>query len=201
MIGISSFSAPALGSRTGGWQSTGKTPGSSALRAGEDASGEPPSTQGSASSPGTRKLDPDQEERLTKLQARDQKVRAHEAAHQAAAGGLAAGGASFSYEQGPDGRMYAVGGEVPIKVSKGRTPQETIQTAQQVRAAALAPTDPSAADRAVAAKASQMEQDATRQVQSSAGSIPSASHQAADPRLKAYSNPASPRDAAFATVA
>ncbi|MBI5545514.1 MAG: hypothetical protein HY901_16640 [Deltaproteobacteria bacterium] len=93
---------------------------------------------------------------VRELDARDRHVRAHEAAHQSAGGGLA-GGASFSYETGPDGRQYAVAGEVSINVSPGKTPEETIAKAQKVRSAALAPPDPSSQDRAVAAMATQME--------------------------------------------
>lgn len=94
------------------------------------------------------------------LQARDQEVHAHEQAHLAAAGGLASGGASYTYQKGPDGVDYAIGGEVSIDVSAGRTPEETIARAATVRAAALAPSDPSGQDRAVAAAASQLEQQA-----------------------------------------
>ena len=68
-------------------------------------------------------------------------MRAHEAARRAAAGGLG-GAASFSYETGPDGKRYAVGGEVPVSLRSGRTPEETIANAQTVRSAALAPADP-----------------------------------------------------------
>jgi len=48
---------------------------------------------------------------LAKLKARDREVRAHEAAHTAAAGSLAKGGPSFTFQRGSDGRLYAVGGE------------------------------------------------------------------------------------------
>jgi hypothetical protein len=94
------------------------------------------------------------------LQARDQQVRAHEQAHLAASGGLATSGASYTYQKGPDGVSYAIGGEVSIDVSAGRTPEETIARATTIRAAALAPADPSGQDRAVAAAASQLEQQA-----------------------------------------
>jgi SprA-related family len=109
-----------------------------------------------------KKLTPREEQVVHKLQARDTAVRAHEAAHMAAAGGLG-GGASYSYETGPDGQRYAVGGEVPVQLASGRTPDETIRNAQTVRAAALAPADPSAQDMAVAAQASQMEAQARQQ--------------------------------------
>ena len=90
---------------------------------------------------------------LVELQSRDQEVRIHEAAHQA--GGLA-GAASYSYQQGSDGKMYAIGGEVSIDTSEGSTPEETIQKATQIQAAALAPADPSSQDMKVAANASAM---------------------------------------------
>jgi hypothetical protein len=94
--------------------------------------------------------------RIDELKTTDRKVRAHEAAHMAAGGSLVTSGASFEYETGPDGQRYAVAGEVGIDTSKGHTPEETLARAQQVRAAALAPADPSGQDRAVAAAAAQM---------------------------------------------
>ena len=97
---------------------------------------------------------------LFKLKARDRQVRQHEAAYLAAAGGLATSSASFTYQKGPDGVNYAIGGEVGIDVSPGNTPQETIARATTIQAAALAPADPSGADLAVAAKAQQMGQQA-----------------------------------------
>jgi hypothetical protein len=108
---------------------------------------------------GGQELSPEEEEMLRELQARDREVRAHEAAHQAAGAGLT-GGASFSTQKGPDGKDYAVGGEVSIDTSSGGTPQETIAKSQKIRAAALAPADPSPQDRAVAARAMQMESQA-----------------------------------------
>lgn len=103
-----------------------------------------------------RKLTADQQRQLLELQRTDSHVRQHEAAHQAAGGSLT-GGATFSYEQGPDGRSYAVGGEVPVSLRAGRTPEETIANARQARRAALAPADPSPQDLAVAAQATQLE--------------------------------------------
>lgn len=102
-------------------------------------------------------LSPEQLAQLAKLQARDREVRQHEAAHLAASGGLAISGASFSYQKGPDGVNYAIGGEVGIDTSPGRTPEETIARARIIQAAALAPAEPSGPDRAVAAAAQQME--------------------------------------------
>ncbi|MDJ0781076.1 MAG: putative metalloprotease CJM1_0395 family protein [Desulfosarcinaceae bacterium] len=94
------------------------------------------------------------------LKQRDAEVKAHEQAHLAAGGGLVQGAASYTYEKGPDGAMYAVGGEVKIDTAPARTPEQTIRKAQQIRRAALAPAQPSATDRAVAAAAAQMEAQA-----------------------------------------
>ena len=103
-------------------------------------------------------------ELVERLKARDAEVRAHELAH-AAVGGRYAGAPTYTYQTGPDGRRYAVGGEVSIDVSKGRTPEETIEKARIIRAAANAPAEPSAQDRRVAAEAAQMSLDAQRELQ------------------------------------
>jgi len=95
---------------------------------------------------------------LQELRARDREVRAHEQAHVAAAGSLARGGPSFQFQRGPDGRSYAVGGEVQIDTSAvSGNPQGTAAKAQQIQRAATAPAQPSAQDRAVAANAAAME--------------------------------------------
>jgi len=109
-------------------------------------------------------LTPSEKQVVSELQARDTEVKAHEAAHQAAGAGLA-GGASFSYEKGPDGKMYAIGGEVPISFKEGKNPKETIANARQVKAAALAPANPSPQDYAVANTATMMELKAQQQLQ------------------------------------
>ena len=116
----------------------------------------PESASEPASEPATgTDLAPEEQQEVAQLQARDLEVRAHEQAHHAAAGELATGGPSFETETGPDGRAYAVGGEVPIELRSGASPEETIRLAQQAQRAALAPAQPSAQDQAVAAQAAQ----------------------------------------------
>lgn len=100
---------------------------------------------------------------ISKLQARDLEVRAHEQAHMAAGAGLA-GSATYTYQEGPDGKMYAIGGEVPISIPASKTPEEAIANARKVRAAALAPADPSPQDYKVAATAAMMEMKAQMQL-------------------------------------
>jgi hypothetical protein len=115
-------------------------------------------------------LSTDQQKQVDKLKETDSHVRAHEQAHLAASGGLAMGGASFEYETGPDGKRYAVGGEVQIDTSKGKTPEETLAKASRIRSAALAPSDPSGQDRAVAAAATQMAAEAQQEISTQASS-------------------------------
>ena len=101
-----------------------------------------------------------EQQELRELKSRDQEVRAHEQAH-AAIGGQYAGAPSYTYERGPDGNQYAVGGEVQIDVSViAGDPQATIQKMQQVRSAALAPAEPSSADRRIASEALQRQMQA-----------------------------------------
>ncbi len=110
-------------------------------------------SEGTSAASGGSELSEEEQAEVAKLKARDREVRTHEQAH-AAAGGAAAGAPSYSYQQGPDGRLYAVGGEVPIKASvSSSNPTAAIQQLEQVVRAALAPAQPSGQDRAVAAGA------------------------------------------------
>lgn len=104
----------------------------------------------------TTRLTPEELEVVNELAARDREVRTHEQQHQAV-GGAHAGAASFSYQTGPDGLQYAVGGEVSIDISAvPNNPQATIEKMRTVKNAALAPAEPSAQDRSVASAANRM---------------------------------------------
>ena len=110
-------------------------------------------------------LTDEQQRQLDELQRRDVEVRTHEQAHMSASGGLVQGGASFTYQNGPDGKRYAVGGEVSIDTSKvADDPQANLAKAQKIRRAALAPSQPSSQDRSAAASASRMEAEARAEV-------------------------------------
>jgi hypothetical protein len=96
-----------------------------------------------------------EQQQIEELKARDREVRLHEQAH-ARVGGQYAGSPSYEYQRGPDGNNYAVGGQVMIDVAEiPNDPKATIDKMQTVRAAALAPAEPSGADRAIAADATQ----------------------------------------------
>ncbi len=94
---------------------------------------------------------------LQQLRSRDREVRAHEAAHIAAGRPYILSGPSYTYQRGPDGRPYAIGGQVQLDTSEVRDdPEATLSKAEQVRRAALAPAQPSPQDLNVAANASQL---------------------------------------------
>lgn len=92
---------------------------------------------------------------VSQLKARDREVRAHEQAHLAVAGQYATG-LSYTYQSGPDGKRYAIGGEVGIDTSAvSGDPEATIQKMMVVQSAAMAPAQPSAQDYRVASSARQ----------------------------------------------
>lgn len=129
---------------------------------GENPDNQQESKDEQASKQQAEQQDQQEQQKIQELKARDQEVKTHEQTH-AAIGGRYAGAPSYSYELGPDGKQYAVGGEVQIDISPiPGDPQATVQKMQQVRAAALAPAEPSSADRRIAADAAQ------RQIQAQA---------------------------------
>ena len=90
---------------------------------------------------------------IAKLVGRDQEVRAHEQAH-SAVGGSYAGAPTYTFTRGPDGKRYAVGGEVSIDVGAvPNNPEATLRKMEIVLRAALAPAEPSAQDLRVASQA------------------------------------------------
>lgn len=127
------------------------------------------STAGPGSGSDSKALTPSQTARVSQLRAVDRSVRAHEAAHQAA-GGTLSGGMTLRFTQGPDGRSYAVAGEVQISLSSGSTPDQTIERMETVQRAATAPADPSAQDMRVASEARSLEQQARAEKAGKSGS-------------------------------
>jgi len=101
---------------------------------------------------------------ITRLQATDIKVKAHERAHISAGAGVILSGANFVYQKGPDERLYAIGGEVAIDTAPENEPEATVKKMQIVRTAALAPSDPSPTDYQVAATASMLQMQARLEI-------------------------------------
>ncbi|NDY43097.1 hypothetical protein G3N55_09620 [Dissulfurirhabdus thermomarina] len=117
-----------------------------------------------ARTPGGEPLDRAELAELLDLRKRDAEVRRHERAHMAAGGAYVRGGATYTYRTGPDGRRYAVGGEVHIDASPEPDPEKTLRKMETVRRAALAPANPSPQDRAVAAEAAARAAEAQREL-------------------------------------
>ena len=98
-------------------------------------------------------LTEEERHKVEDLKRRDAEVRSHEQAH-SSAGGPYAGSPRLQFTRGPDGKFYAVAGEVSIDTSAiAGNPQATIRKMQQVKRAALAPQQPSVQDRRIAAEA------------------------------------------------
>lgn len=106
---------------------------------------------------GPAALTPEQQRQVAQLRQIDREVRAHEQAHLSAGRGVVTSGANFTYAYGPDGKRYAVGGEVGIDTSPERKPEANIDKGIRIQAAALAPKDPSPQDYRVASIGGQLE--------------------------------------------
>jgi hypothetical protein len=113
-----------------------------------------------ARTPAPQKLTSEEKKEVSRLKQLDTEVKRHEEAHYRAAGPHALSPPSYDYAKGPDGKRYRVGGEVQIDTSKEPDPEATIEKAEIVKRAALAPVDPSAQDRRIAALADRMIQEA-----------------------------------------
>ena len=97
-----------------------------------------------------------EQQEVKSLKRRDQEVRSHELAH-AAVGGAYTGAPNYSFSVGPDGKKYAVSGEVSVDLSPiDGNPSATIAKMQKVHSAALAPANPSIQDTRVAASAAKL---------------------------------------------
>jgi hypothetical protein len=129
-----------------------------------------------------------EQQQLTELKKVDAEVRAHEQAH-TSLGGQYASSPQYEYERGPNGRRYAVSGEVSIDISEATTPEKTIRKAQQVKAAALAPAEPSPQDLQVATEATQMALEARNEIASKkAQEAQDAYHQAMPGNIQSEKN-------------
>ncbi len=126
-----------------------------------------------------------EQKQINQLATRDREVRAHEQAH-ASVGGQYAGSPTYSFERGPNGVNYAVGGEVAIDTSPvPNDPEATLRKAQVIRAAASAPAEPSPQDRRVAAQAASLENEARAELAAQSASEVQKSAQESDDKTAA----------------
>ncbi|MDR3038436.1 MAG: hypothetical protein LBV21_03970 [Candidatus Adiutrix sp.] len=140
-------------------QSYAETPAPTSAEEPEDTPGatDPEAAPGQSQGP-AKELSEAEKQEVQKLAQRDREVKAHEQAHVAASGGLA-GSPHYEYQTGPDGRRYAVGGEVSVRRGGSSNVDQALREAEAVKRGAVAPAQPSSQDRAVAAAA---EADLTR---------------------------------------
>ncbi len=103
---------------------------------------------------------------IARLRQIDRMVRAHEQAHLAAGGDLVISGPHYVYRVGPDGKRYAVAGDVRLDTSPvPGDPEATLRKAERIVRAALAPVNPSPQDLRVAMRARMMAQQARMELQ------------------------------------
>ena len=88
---------------------------------------------------------------LEKFKNSDSQIRTHEQSH--AANGNTTTPISYKYQTGPDGKMYAVGGEVHLDTSLPSDPKAAAFKLSQIQRASSAPSDMSGADSHIAIQA------------------------------------------------
>jgi hypothetical protein len=128
------------------------------------------------------RLTPQEEAVVQQLKARDAEVRRHEQSHLMAGRPHAHGPAHYTYQLGPDGKRYAIGGDVRIDLRPvPGNPKATLQKAQIIRRSALAPEEPSAQDRRIAQQADRMIAQARQELRAQQQAAPASSSAAPEP--------------------
>ena len=122
-------------------------------------------------SPDDGRLSESRQRMLDELKQRDRHVRQHEASHANSPGVIRYGSPKYSYQTGPDGRPYAVGGQVTLGTMPSHNPQTARINADALRKAALANGDPSPQDLAAASSAEAMKNEADINMMSRSANI------------------------------
>lgn len=128
-----------------------------AVRKGDGGSGDDSTAHGA----GGKELSREDQELVDNLEARDAKVRNHETSHIMAAGGQA-GMPTYTYQTGPDGKRYAIGGSVNIATMTTGDTEQDARRANTAYRAAMATGEPSSRDMQAATRARTMEMEASR---------------------------------------
>lgn len=144
-------------------------------------------TGGEEKRPGEDALTPAEQRRVAELKRIDAEVRAHEQAHISVGRELITSGPHYTYTYGPDGKQYAVSGEVSINTSPEPRAQANIDKGQRVQDTALAPTDPSPQDHSVAATGRRLEEQGRSDLREERqGDSAMSAGTPTDSRLRAY---------------
>ncbi|MEA2050493.1 MAG: putative metalloprotease CJM1_0395 family protein [Campylobacterota bacterium] len=88
---------------------------------------------------------------LEKFKKSDAQVRTHEQTH--ATIGVTTTPISYNYQEGPDGKMYAVGGSVRLDTSIPQDTEAAIEKLDQISKASIGVENPSSADMAISRQA------------------------------------------------
>ena len=104
----------------------------------------------------TSQSQPNQDEQdfqrvLQKFKKQDAEIKSHEQIH--ASIGQTTTPISYNYQQGPDGKMYAVGGSVRLDTSMPSDPKAAAFKLDMLQRAASGPSDVSGADVAISSQA------------------------------------------------
>lgn len=124
-----------------------------------------------------KELSRQESKEVRELRERDREVRSHEQAHAQAAGTLLQRGPVYEFEQGPDGKRYAINGYVIIDSTAADTPEATVRKAEKVIRAATAPMEPSSGDMQLAAKGRRMKMEALQEVRKQSGTLAEANQE------------------------
>jgi hypothetical protein len=128
----------------------GGAPGTETLVVRKLAQSETASTSAPANAP--TQLSKTDRRIIAELQQRDRQVRNEEERHAATAGQFA-GVPQYTYKRGPDGKLYAVEGKVPINVNVSGTAEDRERALRRVQAAAVSVQSPSSGDTSAVAGA------------------------------------------------
>lgn len=112
----------------------------------------------------TSQLDEREKKLIHELRRRDSETKQHEQAHIAAGGSLIVSGPSYKFITGPDGRNYAIGGQVSLDITPEHDPHDTLKKAEQIERTAMAPMKPSPQDFRVVNQAKQLQLIAEQQI-------------------------------------
>ncbi|WP_303978340.1 putative metalloprotease CJM1_0395 family protein [Dongia mobilis] len=125
----------------------GGAPGTETLVVRKLAKVETPPAQATAQAPANvpGQLSESDRRIIAELQQRDREVRNEEERHAATAGQYA-GVPQYTYKRGPDGKLYAVEGKVPITVNVSGTAEDRERALRRVQAAAVSVQSPSSGD-------------------------------------------------------
>jgi hypothetical protein len=142
---------------------TGKDDANKTVSAGDAT----PAARPDITAPAPGQLSPEEKRTIAELQQRDREVRNEEQRHAATAGQFG-GQPQYVFKRGPDGKMYAVEGKVPINVTVSGTREDQEKALRRVQAAAVSVQSPSSGDtRTVAGAAAALVAQDNKQPQTS----------------------------------